>query len=131
MTRKRTRNWSQSNRALVNQGSIIFWVKKSALKSWYAEQSGERGHPRLYSSQAILALLIVRCVFGCPFRQLQGLMRDILGLMGAGLICPDYTTICRRARSIKVPFLAHRKGPLHIVFDSTGLKVYGEGEWYV
>ena len=131
MTRKRVRNWSQCNRSLVNQGSIIFWVKKSALKDWYAQQSGERGHPQLYSDQAILALMIVRCVFGCGFRQLQGLMRDILGLMGEGLICPDYTTICRRARFIKVPFLPRRKGPLQIIFDSTGLKVYGEGEWQV
>ncbi len=56
-------------------------------------------------------------------------MRDILKLMQTGCTCSDYTTICRRARCLAVPFKVHRKGPLHVVFDSTGLKVYGEGEW--
>lgn len=129
MTRKRARNWSKSNQALVNQGSIIFWVKDSAAKSWYSDQQGARGRPAVYSDQAILALMIVRVVYGCAFRQLQGLMRDILMLMRIGCECPDYTTICRRARGVKVPIGVPRKGPLHVIFDSTGLKVYGEGEW--
>jgi len=129
MTRFRARNWAKDNRALVNRGSIIFWVEQASLKKWHAEQSKSPGRPQVYSDQAILALLIVRHVFHCGFRQLQGFMRDILKLMGTGLICPDYTTICRRARSLKVPFKVHRKGPLYIVFDSTGLKVFGEGEW--
>jgi len=129
MTRKRARNWSKSNQSLVNQGSIIFWVKDSAAKSWYSDQQGARGRPAIYSNQAILALMIVRVVYGCAFRQLQGLMRDILQLMQTGCQCPDYTTICRRARGVVVPFKVGRKGPLNLVFDSTGLKVYGEGEW--
>jgi len=129
MTRKRARNWSKSNQSLVNQGSIIFWVRDSAAKSWYSDQQDARGRPAIYSNQSILALMIARVVYGCAFRQLQGLMRDILQLMRTGCQCPDYTTICRRARGVIVPFKVRRKGPLHIVFDSTGLKVYGEGEW--
>jgi transposase len=129
MTRKRARNWSKSNQSLVNQGSIIFWIKDRPEKSWYSDQQGARGRPAVYSNQAILALMIVRVVYGCAFRQLQGLMRDILQLMQTGCQCPDYTTICRRARGIIVPFKVRRKGPLHVVFDPTGLKVYGEGEW--
>lgn len=131
MTRKRIRNWSQYNRALVNQGSIIFWIKTSDAKTWFAKQEGTRGRPQVYSRQAILALLIVRVVFRCAFRQLQGLMRDFLQLLDVGAVCPDYSTICRRARHLKVPVKAHCKGPLVVVFDSTGLKVYGEGEWQV
>lgn len=72
MTRERARNWHKSNQALVNQGSIIFWIQKSALKGWYAEQTGGRGRPPVYSRHAIFALLVIRVVFGCPFRQLQG-----------------------------------------------------------
>jgi transposase len=73
--------------------------------------------------------MVVRIVYRCAFRQLQGMMRDVLQMMQTGCKCPDYTTICRRARSVKVSFKLCRRGPLHIVFDSTGLKVYGEGEW--
>ena len=131
MARHRTRNWPKCNQALVNRGSIIFWVQDKSLKKWYAEQSGGLGRPQTYSHQAILALLIVRCIYHCGFRQLQGLMQDILKLMGTGLTCPNYTTICRRAKSVTVPFKAYRKGPLHVVFDSTGLKTYGEGEWLI
>lgn len=129
MTRKRARNWSKSNQSLVNQGSIFFWFKGKPEKSWYATHEGQRGRPPVFSDDAILALMIVRVVYGCAFRQLQGLMKDILQMMQTGCKCPDYTTICRRARGIKVPFKLRRRGPLHVVFDSTGLKVYGEGEW--
>ncbi len=73
--------------------------------------------------------MIVRVVYGCAFRQLQGLMRDVLKLMDSECVCPDYTTICRRAQSVRLPAGIRRKGPLHVVFDSTGLKTYGEGEW--
>jgi IS5 family transposase len=129
MARKSTRSWSEVNRSLVKQGSIIFWIQDKALKGWVAEKTGSRGRPQVYSRHAILALLIVRAVFGCPFRQLQGLMTDILLLMGLTLPCPDYTTICRRASSVRVPFKRRSKGPLTLVLDSTGLKVFGEGEW--
>ena len=129
MTRCRARNWYKSNQALVNQGSIIFWIKDRPQRSWYSDQQGARGRPAIYSDQAILALMIVRVVYGCAFRQLQGFMKDILKLMNTGCNCPNYTTICRRARGVEVPSNVHRKGPLHVVFDSTGLKVFGEGEW--
>ncbi len=129
MTRCRARNWSKSNQALVNQGSIIFWVRDRADCSWYSEHRGARGRPAIYSNQAILALMIVKSVYGCAFRQLQGLMRDVLKMMDSGCVCPDYTTICRRARGVRVPSNLHRRGPLNLVFDSTGLKVFGEGEW--
>jgi Transposase DDE domain len=129
MTRCRARNWSKSNQALVNQGSIIFWVQDRADCSWYSDQQGARGRPAIYSNQAILALMIVKSVYGCAFRQLQGLMRDVLKMMDSGCVCPDYTTICRRARGVSVPSNLPRKGSLNLVFDSTGLKVFGEGEW--
>ena len=129
MTRKRARNWSKSNQALVNQGSIIFWFKKGSQESWYARQEGGRGRPPVYSDDAILALMIIRAVYSSPFRQLQGLMQDFLSLIDKGCACPNYTTICRRSTSLRVPANVKRRGPLHVVFDSTGLKVYGEGEW--
>ena len=129
MTRRRARNWSKSNQALVNQGSIIFWIKDCPQKSWYSDEQGARGRPAIYSHQAILALMIVRVVYGCAFRQLQGFMRDIRELMNTGCTCPNDPTICRRARGVKVPAGLRRKGPLYVVLDSTGLKTYGEGEW--
>ncbi len=136
MTRCRAREWSKYNRSLVKQGSIIFWIQQGSLKGWRTDPVGGMGRPLVYSRHAILAAMIVRCVFGVAFRQLQGLFEDLLPLIAKGLPCPNYTTICRRARTLKpplqrVPFKVRKTGPVHVVFDSTGLRVYGEGEWQI
>ena len=74
----------------------------------------------------------MREVYHLPLRATEGLVSSLLGLLGAELPAPDYSTLCRRARSLEVPLSASaRRGPLHLVVDSTGLKVYGEGEWKV
>jgi hypothetical protein len=50
----------------------------------------------------------------------------------ADLPVPNYTTLCRRARELDVVLPALRSSePLHLVVDSTGLKMFGEGEWKV
>jgi Transposase DDE domain len=51
--------------------------------------------------------------------------------MHLDLPVPDYSTLCRRAATVRVALPKRSEGPLHLVLDSTGLKVYGEGEWKV
>jgi hypothetical protein len=57
--------------------------------------------------------------------------RSVFDLMGLGLEVPHYSTLSRRAAALEVDLARKGKGPLHLVLDSTGLKVYGEGEWKV
>ena len=126
------RNWKHYNKALVNRGSIIFWVEKDALENWIALPSKRRGRPFKYSDDAIRMALVIRAVYHLPFRALQGFMISLLSLLGFNLPCPDYTVFCKRAARLKIPPLPLLKNEsLTVIFDSTGLKVFGEGEWKV
>ena len=86
-----------------------------------------------YSDAAIRTTLIIKAVFKLPFRALEGLISSLIALMGLEIRCPDYSILCRRAHSlgIQIPCTWRRGESLHLVFDSTGLKVFGEGEWKV
>lgn len=99
---------------------------------WLAPPSGQRGAPVLYSDWAIQVLLMLKQVFGLPNRSVEGLARSLMCLIGLDLPVPDHTVISRRARTLTVQIeRRERSGPIHVVADSTGLKVCGEGEWKV
>lgn len=129
----RVRNWSEYNRSLVKRGSLTIWVDEDAVKSWLEqERSGKRGAPRLYSDAAIRTILILRTVYHLPLRAAQGFAQSIFDLMGIELPIPDYTTTWRRSENLEMPELKRKKDEaLHLVIDSSGLKVFGEGEWKV
>lgn len=129
----RIRNWREYNRALVQRGSLTIWFSEEAQSKWHSTTStGNKGRPRVYSDEAILCALLVRTVYHLPIRALQGFLVSVISLLGLGILIPSYSQICRRAKDLKKPFkkLSHKR-PHDIVFDSTGLKVYGEGEWKV
>lgn len=129
----RTRNWKQYNTALTNRGSLTLWFDTAARDGWInSNRPSGPGHPTLYSDAAILCSLSIREVYHLPLRQTQGLLRSIIQLLELDLPVPDYTLLSRRARKLKVK-LASISGKKieHLIFDSTGLKVYGEGEWKV
>ena len=129
----RLRNWGEYNRALVRRGSLTLWVSDDALAAWRAhEQTRQRGRPRTYADAAILAMATLQEVYGLPLRGAEGLLRSVFSLMGCELPAPCYTTLCRRRRALPVALPRRQKSePLHLVVDSTGVKVYGEGEWKV
>lgn len=126
-------NWPEYERALVKRGDINVWFNEEFLRTgWLALASGKRGAPFIYSEAAIQALLVIKAVFGLPYRSLEGFARSLLKLMGVDLPVPDHTQMSRRAATLQVS-ISRRAAtkPRHIVVDSTGVKIYGEGEWKV
>lgn len=131
-TKYRIRNWSEYNKALVNRGSLTIWFSKESMDKWNAAPESTRGRPKIYSDEAILCALMIKAVYKLPFRALRGLMLSMIGLLGLCLNVPCYTRICRRAAELgqEIRRFSNKK-VTDIVFDSSGLKVYGEGEWKV
>lgn len=128
------RNWREYNQALVNRGKIAFWIADEAIRQWEERnKTGKRGKPKLYSDLAIETALTLREVFHLPLRQVEGFLASILVKMGSNRKAPDYSTLSVRAATLQVSIRvrAIRDEPLHIVVDSTGARVYGEGEWKV
>ena len=127
----RIRNWRQYNRALIGRGSLTLWIDTRATDTWLDHSCPIRkGRRRVYTDAAILSALLLREVYHLPLRSTQGLVSSVLRLMQVSLPSPHYSTLSRRARSLKLS-LASPKRIKHLVIDSTGLKVYGEGEWQV
>jgi hypothetical protein len=130
----RTRNWKEYNEALINRGSITLWFSEDVIKKWSSNKKPNGpGRPEVYSDDAIRCGLMIKAVFRLPFRALQGLIMSLMRILGLALVCPNYTIFCRRAKGLKIPIRRFLKPGerLHIIFDSTGLKVFGEGEWKV
>ena len=130
----RIRNWADYNKSMIQRGSITIWFSEDVIKGWTEKSSSNasRGRPRLYSDQAILTALILRAVFHLPLRALQGFLTSLVCLLRVDLPIPHYSRICRRASEAgKQIKRLSRKRPTDLVFDSSGLKVYGEGEWKV
>lgn len=129
----RIRNWKEYNKGLVNRGSLTIWVSDDAADGWYNQElSGGRGASDIYSDAAIMCVLTLKEVYHQPLRQAQGLAASILAMMDLELDVPDYTTLSRRRKRLEVSLEATPRGAaIDIVVDSTGLKIYGEGEWKV
>ena len=126
-------NWSSYNQALVNRGDITIYFSDEVLDEWYSDLPAQRGAQLVYSDLCIETLLMIKVVFKLPYRQTQGFAWSLLRLMDlTALDVPSYTQLCRRAATLQVePYQIPQKGSIVIAIDSTGLKIYGEGEWKV
>src|SRR4051794_35558542 len=127
----RIRNWKQYNEALVRRGSLTLWVEDTKLDAWRYQGPTQQGAQFEYSDLAIECLLTLRTVYHLPLRATEGFARSLLELMGLELPVPDFSTLSRQAKDLRIKLPKKATGPLHLVLDSTGLKVYGEGEWKV
>ena len=127
----RVTNWKQYNESLVRRGDVTLWFSEDALASWeHANEERKVGRPFTYSDGAIECLLTLRELFRLPYRQTEGLGRALVKLLEADVAIPDFTSLAKRAGRLKVALdLPRRSGPIDVVVDSTGLKVYGAGEW--
>jgi hypothetical protein len=123
-------NWAEYDAALRRRGSLTAWVTPEAIAAWAPAATGLRGRPRNYSDVAIETGLMLRMAFGQPWRQTEGMLRSIIDLLGLELAVPDHTTFSRRSVKLRVAAaLKKADGPVHVVIDSTGLKVFGAADW--
>jgi IS5 family transposase len=132
-TRYRLRNWREDNRALVRRGSLTVWITEDVVQTWHAgEAEQKRGHPRTYTDTAIMTMATLQEIYHLGLRQTQGLMESIGQLLHLEVAIPDYSTLSRRRATLEIA-LPHAQSSeaLHVVVDSTGVKVFGEGEWKV
>src|SRR3954463_12866173 len=129
--RHRVTNWAAYEAALRQRGSLTVWFTDEAIRAWRAEPRTTRGGQPWYSPLAILTALTLRAVFRLGLRQTEGLIGSVLRLLGLELAVPDHTTLSRRAGTLEVPRPRPTagSGPLHLLVDSTGLKLGGPGEW--
>ncbi|MEQ1954645.1 IS5 family transposase [Mesorhizobium sp. CN2-181] len=127
-------NWPEYEAGLCRRGSLTLWVTAEALSQWQAPKRTTRGGQPRYSDLAIETALTLGLVFGLRLRQTEGLLTSVLQLMGLALAVPDHTTLSRRAstwrssdrrQGCRIP----GEGPMHVLVDSTGLEVYGAGQW--
>lgn len=127
----RVKNWAQYNAGLIARGDVTMWIDQSLFAPVDAGAS-RRGRPRVYPDAVIQMLLGLKQVFRLPLRALQGFAGSLCRLAYPDFPVPNYSTLSRRAQDLEVVLPALRSGePLHLVVDSTGLKVFGEGEWKV
>lgn len=128
----RITNWAAYNQALVNRGSITIYFSQEAIEGWYDDGPVQRGGQYVYSDLCIETLLMLKVVFKLAYRQTQGFAQSLLKSMELELEVPCYTQIQRRSKTLDIEaFNIPAGGSINIVIDSTGLKVYGEGEWKV
>jgi len=128
-------NWSDYNNALKQRGNLTVWFTDEAMKLWYykAPKKKSQGRQKTYSNFAIRTARVLGTVFDQRLRQTEGLLGSIVKLMDVSLSIPDYTTICRRTADIQIPNLSTMLDSdeiINLIIDSTGLKIYGPGEWH-
>jgi len=126
-------NWREYDASLRQRGSLTVWFTDEAIEGWRAALRTTPGGQPWYSPLAILTALTLRAVFRLALRQTEGLIGSVIGLLGLDLAVPDHSTLSRRAETLEVPRPRSRTDaePLHLLVDSTGLKLCGAGEWLV
>ncbi len=127
--RHRVTNSAAYDAALRQRGSLTVWFTDAAIAAWKAEPRTTRGGQPRYSVLAITTALTLRAVFRLALRQTEGLIGSILALLGLDLAVPDHSTLSRRAETLEVASPRPGCAPVHLLVDSTGLKLCGSGEW--
>jgi hypothetical protein len=130
----RLTNWPDYNEALKSRGKITIWFTEDIIKEWYYKSNKKKtpGREKTYSNLAIFTMRVFGTVYGQRLRQTEGLVEDIVKLMGLDLSVPDFTTLSRRMENIEVPDLSSMLDPdaiVNAIIDSTGLKIFGKAEW--
>jgi hypothetical protein len=128
----RVRNWSAYDAALKQRGHVTMWFSPAAVQAWEYQGPTQRGAQFVYSELAIETALTLRSIYHLGLRQTEGFVESILQLMGLDLSAPDHSTLSRRQGGLQIALPTQpATEPIHVVVDSSGLKVYGEGEWKV
>lgn len=130
--KRRVTNWAEYDTALRQRGSLTVWFTEEAIVAWKAAARTTPGGQPCYSPLAITTALTLRAVFRLALRQTEGLIGSILQLLDLDLPVPDHTTLGRRAGTVALPAQPRATGgAIHLLVDSTGLKLCGPGEWRI
>jgi hypothetical protein len=129
--RFRATNWAEYDAALRGRGSLTVWFTEVAITAWQAERRTTRGGQPRYSALAINTALTLRAGFCLALRQTEGLIGSVIASLGLDLAVPDRFTLSRRAETLEVPQPRSGTRPVHLLVDSTGLRLCGPGEWLV
>src|SRR3954466_7921400 len=130
--KRRVTNWAAYNETLRQRGSLTVWFTKDAIAAWKAMPRTTPGGQPHYSDLAITTALTLRVVFRLALRQTEGLIGSVLQLLGLDLPVPDFSTLSRRAQTLELPAQTRATdGAIHLLVDSSGLKLGGPGEWLV
>ena len=106
------------------------WLSPTAIAAWDPDGAATRRAQRKYSDLAIESALTLRLLFHLPLRQAEGFLSSLFVLMGLDTRSPDHTTLSRRGQHLDLTLRAvPRRAGLHLIIDSTGLSIVGEGEW--
>ena len=129
----RVRNWTEYNKSLVKRGSLTVWASEEVLKAWTeVAATGKQGRVETYSDIAIECMATLQAIYRLPLRGTQGLVQSLFELMQIILPVPNYSTLSRRKKALAINLPQRKTGEgIHVVIDSTGIKVFGEGEWKV
>ena len=129
-TTYRVGNWAEYDRALVRRGDVTLWLTPDAIATWAAAGVGRRSGQLQSSDLAIETALTLSLIFHVPLRQTEGFLTSIFGMLGVDLTAPDHTTLSRRGQHLAFALRRARPGTsLHLIVDSTGLAIVGEGAW--
>jgi IS5 family transposase len=129
--RHRVTNWAEYDAALRQRGSLTVWFTDAAIAAWRAAPRTTPGGQPSYSDLAIATALTLRAVFRLALRQTEGLIGSSIHLLGLELAVPDHSTLSRRAETLELPRSRPGSEPVHLLVDSTGLRLCGPGEWLV
>ena len=127
----RVKNWSEYDQALVQRGSLTIWLSDDFERTWLYTGEKQRGSQFDYSDKAIEIMLTIKEVFHLTNRGVEGFVRSLFAMMQIDLPVPDHSTLSKRGKTLKVKLPRKASSRLNLILDSTGLKIYGEGEWKV
>jgi hypothetical protein len=129
----RIRNWKKYNASLKQRGSFAFWFSQEVIDNWISnELTGNPGASPTYTDLAIETMATIQILYGLAGRQTQGFIESLFEMLKLDLTVPDHSTLSRRLRKLTITLPIKKSSePRHLVVDSTGVKVYGEGEWKV
>lgn len=124
-------NWTKYNKSLVDRGDITIWFSEEVIATWeHANDTPKVGRPYVFSDVAIECLLTIRELLQFPYRQTEGFARSLVAWLKVDVKVPDYSSLAKRAAKLQVSLnVSTIKGPIDLVVDSSGLKLFGEGEW--
>ena len=125
----KTANWAEYSAALKRRGSLTIWFDPDM--AWEAAPSGKRGRQQVYSDVAIQTCLTLKVVLGMALRRTTGFVASLLELECLDWSAPDSSTLSRRQKTSDVAIPRRLPAePMHLLIDSTGVIMKGDGEWH-